>query len=200
MLLAKGIAQDTLDNCLRVVQGDVRDAAAVTSTLVRDGNAATFVLSGIGMIPGWNADTRVCQDATRSILDALRALRLPTDAPKPFMVAISTTGITSGPRDVPLLFMPLYHVALAAPHRDKRVMEDLVTQADQEGGPVSGFCLPRPSLLTSGTEPGTVRVGSEEAPAVGYTISRNDVGKWIFEQCIMGDAHSWSGKKPTLTY
>ena len=199
MLLAKSIPQATLDAKLHITQGDVRDAAAVQSTLVHNSKPVNTIVSGIGMIVGRNADMTICQDSTREILNALGQLALPT-AQRPFLTVISTTGISNGPRDVPLLFTPLYHVALATPHKDKRVMEELVVEAGREGTKISGYCLVRPSLLIDWKNPGALRVGSEAEPAVGYTIKRDDVGKWIFEECIQGDPQRWKDTKPTLTY
>ena len=199
MLLAKGVPQATIDSKLHIAEGNIRDTAAVRAMLVHDGRPVSMIISGIGPHPTQNFDKTLCQDAARIILDVLDTLALPA-AQRPFFVAVSSTGISSGPRDVPLLFTALYHVLLAIPHRDKRVMEDLILEADREGNKISGFCIVRPSLLIDWSSKGTVRVGSEEAPAVGYTIARDDVGKWIFEQCIQGDPKRWSGKKPSLTY
>jgi hypothetical protein len=71
---------------------------------------------------------------------------------------------------------------------------------------VSGWSMVRPSLLTNGKALGTdkVRVGTEKEPAVGYTISRDDVGLWIWEKMLKGEGvegvEAWKGTKPTLTY
>jgi len=41
--------------------------------------------------------------------------------------------------------------------------------------------------------------GGGGAPAVGYTISRDDVGKWIFESFVK-EGKAWVGQKVSLTY
>lgn len=66
---------------------------------------------------------------------------------------------------------------------------------------ISGWVMVRPSLLTNGAAlgEGSVRVGREEKPAVGYTISREDVGKWIFDNFVRGEG-KWVGEKVSLTY
>ena len=226
MLLGKDVSQATIDAQLHITKGDVRDVNAVKTTLARDGLPVQAVLSGIGMLPTWsNWDPTVCQDSARTIIAALDTLKVPAGTQRPFLVVISTTGITSGPRDVPLAFTLLYHAVLAVPHRgmfplsqfhpqphfrsselmrvppakDKRAMEELIVVADKEGNKISGFCFVRPSLLIDWSNPGTVRVGTEEAPAVGYSITRADVGRWIFEECIKGDPYRWNGKKTSLT-
>ena len=145
-------------------------------------------------------DTTICQVGMRSVLTALKEVVGEMRRP-PHLVAISTTGVSGGKRDVPVLFGPLYHVLLAKPHVDKRAMEKLVEGAAVEGS-VAGFTLVRPSLLSNGKELGMekVRVGTEEDPAVGYFISRLDVGRWIFEELIVRDRGRWNGKKVSITH
>lgn len=198
MLLAKGIAQPTIDAYLSVTKGDVKDLSAVKEALQPSGACVNIIVSGIGMVLGKNADSKICQTATRSILSAVDELAPPK---RPFLVTISTTGISNGPRDVPMLFTPLYHVLLRTPHEDKVVMERLIVEA-AAARKVSGYTLVRPALLTSGKERGMkqIRVGDEGRPAVGYTISRNDVGRWLFNELLEGDTKAWNGKKPSLTY
>lgn len=65
------------------------------------------------------------------------------------------------------------------------------------------FVIVRPSLLTNGKALGgtKIRTGTEERPAVGYTISREDVGRWMFENLVRGDAGArYVGKKVIITY
>ncbi|MCJ1339795.1 hypothetical protein MMC09_005087 [Bachmanniomyces sp. S44760] len=204
-----------------------------------NGEMADLIISGIGMVmKGWSfkgIDTTICATATRTILTAIARLNYnaqnetrtaepepepegktaetKTVAKKPFFITMSTTGISHGPRDVPLLFLPLYHWLLATPHQDKRIMEDLVRRAssasssspasssaplnhsnsNNDSGPslqniLSGSVCVRASLLTNGPVLGTarIRVGNEADPAVGYTISREDVGGWIFGELVEG--------------
>ena len=44
----------------------------------------------------------------------------------------------------------------------------------------------RPTLLTDGEPVGQdkIRVGTEKSPEMGYTISRRDVGTWVFENVV----------------
>lgn len=165
---------------------------------------------------------------------------------KPLMVVVSTTGISSHGRDIPLLMLPLYHWMLPVPHADKRQMEKLLLDATTKNpatAPISGFVVVRPSLLTDGPLLGLskMRVGWEvengsgggggggsgknEAgasastgggstgnereekgrPAIGYTISRADVGNWITQEIIEAESpevacRKWAGKMVTLTY
>ena len=108
-------------------------------------------------------------------------------------------------RDLPLVMMPLYHVLLKNAHADKIQMEEAL-EAEMTKGKASairGFVLVRPSLLTDGKVRGlgSIRVGAEMAPAVGYTISREDVGGWMFDALVTnGDREEFLGRKVSLTY
>lgn len=75
----------------------------------------------------------------------------------------------------------------------------------EDGRAFCGWVSVRPSLLkgTNNIQTGqgwkTLRVGTEKAPAVGYTIERSDVGQWIYEEVIRRGGDEWVGKKVTLT-
>ncbi len=65
------------------------------------------------------------------------------------------------------------------------------------------FVVVRPSLLTNGKAVGgwKVRVGTEERPVVGYMISREDVGVWIFENLVVGGGgEGFVGQKVSITH
>lgn len=191
-----------------------------------------IILSGLGSVPVLNglnplrpitiADPTICQDGMKAIFDALHRVQTDGKAKKPLLIAISTTGVSSRGRDVPLAMTPLYHWLLAAPHEDKKAMEMVVVDAmtspsssAQSPAPtvptgIRGYVIIRPSLLTDGQMRGRekVRAGWEvenkteekPSPAVGYTISRADVGNWIYEELIGKDGDGWVGRMVTLTY
>ena len=80
---------------------------------------------------------------------------------------------------------------------DKRAMEALVRKSGEEN------LVVRASLLTDGEARGIVgvRQGSEEGPAVGYYISRKDVGEWIWERVLKrGTTGEFDGQAVTVTY
>lgn len=141
-------------------------------------------------------DPTICASAMAVLIDAIRHLAFPTP---PHLVAISSTGL-SPIRDVPLSYLFLYHVLLAIPHRDKKKMEDGVVAA-YHAGLVRSFVIVRPTLLTNGAEkgPDKVRAGREDAPEKGFTISRTDVGAWIFRELVRGDFEKWAEAKVSLT-
>lgn len=223
------VPQSVLDARLTVVQGDARDAQAVARALAAAGRVADVVVSGVGGAPRMQAsawapltldDPKVCGDGMIALLGALRALGAGTAAPgprregerrRPVVVAISTTGLAAR-RDVPWLLVPLYHWLLAVPHRDKKRMEELLVEGSRGADPVCDFVVVRPTLLVDGAARGReqVRVGWERAsgatageegpgPAVGYTVSRADVGRWVFEEVVKG-GRTWVGRCVTLTY
>lgn len=147
----------------------------------------------------------ICAEAITSILSALADLK---PLQKPLITVISTTGISAGRRDVPLLMLPLYKLLLHNAHQDKANMERLLAESLAEGASgkkeawIRGFVFVRPTLLTNGAAVGQpkLRVGTESKPAAGYTVSREDVGKWIFDEVLANEGRDrWVGEKVTLT-
>lgn len=101
------------------------------------------------------------------------------------------------------MFHPLYKLLLARPHKDKRDMENLLSAAAAAQEQIRDFVIVRCSFMTNGPVYGEakVRVGTEEKPEVGYTISREDVGKWIFDSVVKDEGRErWAGVKVCLTY
>ncbi|MCJ1282208.1 hypothetical protein MMC26_001531 [Xylographa opegraphella] len=203
MLLAKGVSQELIDSHLQIVKGDIRDMPTIKPALVLNSRIVDIIVSGLGSTPSLKAkvDWTICRDGVPNILEAVASLQSPTP---PFLAVISTTGISHGRRDVPLAFVPIYRVALASPHEDKRLMEDAVRKAasgTRDGRAlISGYTIVRPSLLVDWKEGAKLRVGTEEEPTLGYTVSRQNVGRWIYEDVIAEGGGKWSGKAVTLTY
>ncbi len=197
---------------LHLVEGNAHDEAALAKALVQPSDPAHLVdaiVFSIGAKPTLRgmSDPTVCEVGMKAVLAALRKVKGDgVSGGKPLLVAVSSTGISDAGRDLPLLMVPLYKVLLAGAHRDKKNMENLAIQGGEEG--LVEWTLIRGSLYTDGpaTE-GKVREGMEdvvkgvvESEAIGYTISREDVGKWVFENLIQGDAGKWAGKAATLSY
>ncbi|MCJ1439285.1 hypothetical protein MMC27_008677 [Xylographa pallens] len=203
MLLEKGVSQELINSNLQIIKGDIRDASTIKPALMLNGRIVNIIVSGLGSTPSLTAkvDWNICRDGVPNIIDAVASLNPTTP---PFLAVISTTGITKGPRDVPLAFIPFYHVALASPHEDKRLMEGAVLKAasklNNEQTLISGYTIIRPSFLVDWKEGTKLRVGTEEKPILGYTISRQSVGRWIYEDVIAEGGSKWSGKTVTLTY
>ncbi|KAI7152486.1 hypothetical protein KC349_g8961 [Hortaea werneckii] len=217
----KDVSPETLDKHLTIIQGDAKDVSAVKETLSlpagHPGNVVDKIISGIGGAPAfqWSliqpftlTDTTICQDAGLAILKALEELESTSreKTKKPILINVSTTGIPSPncPRDVPLLFVPLYHWALAVPHEDKKVLQKtLAAHMKSESPLLQGFVHVKPSLLMDGEAMGlqAVREGVEIEPAVGYTIRRADVGSWMFEKLVKGEVkREWMDRSVCITY
>lgn len=191
LLRQRGIPESDITDNLSIVAGNVTDVDAVRQTLIHNGCPVDLIVSGIGgkmvfdnpLKPTLDNPT-VCQDAIRTILAAARPLER-----KPMLITLSTTGISSKKRDLPCAMIPMYNWMLKAPHADKKVMESLVLEEMEKpvaDRAIENWVIVRPSLLTDGKGDGLdkVKVGVEEKPAVGYTISRNDVGLWMFERLV----------------
>lgn len=232
LLVDRNISEATITAHLTVYEGDIRDVNRVGKTLTvprktsgetNTSGVVDIIISGIGGTPVFTPnplrpsldDPTICQDAIATVLSALRAKAAAGGGgrgTKPFLAALSTTGISAQKRDVPLAMIPMYHWLLAVPHKDKKEMETLIQAevakpADQRV--IQDFLTVRPSFLTNGERRGTdkLRVGKEDAaeakPVVGYTISREDVGGWLFDEVVNGGSKRrdrWTGKKITITY
>lgn len=154
-------------------------------------------------------DPVVCQSSMSAIVASLRDLfsqPAHQERLRPFLTAVSTTGLAAQ-RDLPYVMVPVYRYFGAVMHDDKKIMEDMVVDAKAEGL-VRDFVLVRASALTNGSREGLekVRVGWEtekagdKGPAIGYTISREDVGGFIFEEVIKEQTGKYAGKKVSVTY
>ncbi|KAG8526542.1 uncharacterized protein KY384_008742 [Bacidia gigantensis] len=198
-LREKGVSDSAISSYLHITNGDVYDLSAVKGPLSHDGRTASTVFSGLGAYQ-MTGEIKICQDGVGKIFEALRELKT---AEKPVFVALSSTGLTRGgeKRDLPYAMYPMYHGLLKKPHVDKIKMEDLVMEEAGKGESViGGYVLTRASLLTNGKGGGKVRAGPENEPAIGYTISRNDVGEWMYKNLVKGDKGKWVGRKVSLTY
>jgi nucleoside-diphosphate-sugar epimerase len=208
--------------------------AVRSALLTSEGRLVDIVISCVGFVPSLKPtsksinpfknidDLHICEQGTKNILSAISDIKSdPAQSSSsvahgigheddinkvqgPLLVVLSTTGISSAGRDIPLLMAPLYHGLLGPPHVDKRAMEDLLRSSSSQP-----WVIIRPSLLRGdgkGEPTGKkIRVGIEkdgkhEKLAIGYTIKREDVGYWIFKEIVQGDWRRWVGRAVTLTH
>jgi hypothetical protein len=199
MLLARGVPQSTMSTHLTISAGDVLKVENAKSPLSLNGRPADIIISGIGIFAIREVNA-LCTNAITNIISAVHSL----NPSKKILIAISSTGITTtGPRDVPFLLMPLYHWLLKNPHEDKRRMEAaIVKEAQSTESAIGNFVIVRPTLLMNGKAEGgsKLRVGTDKKPAVGYTVSRDDVGLWMFENLVQGDNSEFLGEAPSITH
>ena len=96
--------------------------------------------------------------------------------------------------------VPLYHLLLKVPHRDKKIMEDRLVESGE------GFTIIHASLLVNGETKKEIRVGIEdpktgrESSAIGYTISREDTGKWVADNLVLRLDERYVNKIMMVTY
>ncbi|KAF2193105.1 hypothetical protein K469DRAFT_551686 [Zopfia rhizophila CBS 207.26] len=220
---AHSIPPSTLDALLTIHAGDIKKSSDIQKVLVPSANSGVLVdtiLFAVGGTPALQTsiikpitltDPHICEAGMSAVLAAIselekRGVSATKDGRKPLMVVISTTGVSSKKRDVPLLLYPLYHWMLQVPHADKKKMEELIF--NDNGAHIQDFVVVRPTLLTDGEPQGIskVRTGwewgvkkeAELGPTLGWSVGRRDVGEWIFRECIVKGG--WEGKCATLTY
>ncbi|KYK56606.1 hypothetical protein DCS_03607 [Drechmeria coniospora] len=168
-------------------------------------DAVHFSVGGTVSFPSFSMDDPdVCKKAAKALLDALDTLRNDDGATgRPLLVVISTTGISTLGRDVPIPLVPFYHYALRVPHEDKRVVEKTLFACQER------FVLVRPSLLNDSSRTDRpVRVHVEgpatgiERCEIGYFISRNEVGRWTFDNLLekADEQIEYEGKAVGLTW
>lgn len=222
------IPPSAFDTNLTIHAGNVKVVGDVKKALVSPKSPAHLVdtiVFGVGGSPRlqWSLftpitldDQHVCETGISTVLAALASLAdegidTTVNGAKPVVVAVSTTGVGEGKRDVPILLWPLYHWLLQVPHEDKRAMEHVLFGATRDNS-IMDFVIMRPTLLTDGPARGIekVRVGwewgirggegreEEHGPELGFTVGRNDVGVWIFHEVVKKG--NWYGKCVTLTY
>ncbi|KIW73617.1 hypothetical protein PV04_01720 [Phialophora macrospora] len=170
-------------------------------------------------------DPHVCATAATTLttaLDEIYAEGGGASAPetqqqvRPLLTFISTTGISRGPEDVPFWIRFLYHQMLTIPHVDKKQMEDIYradADANADHRLFRAIVGVRPTLLTPldnspadyrdvvGLE--KIRAGTEQKPAVGYSVKRGDVAQWVWEfvvkEAVEGRTGKWEGEMVSLT-
>jgi hypothetical protein len=190
---------------LDIVEGSVYDAKAVSSCLLKkDGNLVDEILFSIGAKPVLLKmtldDPKVCQVGVNVVLECVAELRSKGATGRPLIVALSTTGTSRFGRDYPLALFLIYSYALKVPHEDKVAMEEKLAESGED------FCIVRASLLVNGKSETPVRVGVEDpktgrqSQEIGYTISREDAGRWIAENLILQRNADYVNKIASITW
>ncbi|KAI1454887.1 NAD(P)-binding protein [Annulohypoxylon moriforme] len=214
---------------LKVVQGNAHDVAAVAQCLFPSSSPSTstsapnatvskpvdMVMSSIGgqfqFAKMTIDDPNVCENGMKTLLEAIDKVRRDNATVlgeagqaqwRPRIVVVSTCGISKAGRDFPLATLPIYKFMLKVPHEDKLAMESLLTGAAVEKA--YSYSIVRPSLLTDPAVPDRkIRVGIDDKPPVGYGISRDDTGRWIFENLLNveeGQGGAYENRVVTITW
>ncbi|KAJ5396452.1 hypothetical protein N7509_004565 [Penicillium cosmopolitanum] len=191
---------------LKIIEGNALDIKAVSQCLdAGNGKLVDFIVSTIGSRPVWAKwkmsieDPTVCQNAMANVLEALAQLRNAGLTGNPHIIPFSTTGMSKYGRDYPIVLAFFYLVLLKVPHEDKQAMEDKLINSGES------YTIVRGSLLTNGETTRTVRVGIEddktgrESEAIGYTITREDAGKWVLENLVSQRDEKYQNKILMIT-
>ena len=190
---------------LQVIEGNAHDGDAVRRLITaKNGRLVDQIVFTIGgAFDFWRFtidDPEVCRNGMSTLLAAIDRARNSGSLGKPHILVCSTTGISKFGRDVPLLMVPLYHILLKVPHADKEIMESRLWDSGEN------FTIVRASLLTDGDSETPIRVGIEdpktgrESSAIGYTISREDAGKWIANNVVLEPNSVYLNKIAMITY
>ncbi|ORX47447.1 hypothetical protein DM01DRAFT_1410203 [Hesseltinella vesiculosa] len=169
---------------LTLVKGSADDKDAVRRAVEN----ADVVVFSIGSAPTKTmqmADPDVCARCSKVLLDVVSEM----DKKPNRIIFVSSTGVTDK-SEVPLLLRPLYKLLISKAHEDKRAMEEVVHAKN----PVDHIIV-RPSMFTDGAQTEKYRTSSERL--VGYTVSRADVGHFMFTQCL--DKDTWLNKSVIVT-
>lgn len=219
-LESQGLTSSMLSSQLTIITGNALDTSSVKSLLTANntpGHIVSQIVSGLGAAPSfvWNwrnplacaaiDQPTLCGDAAQTLVTALDELYNANPKlrqRKPKLTFVSTTGISSGPEDVPVGLQTLYHNILAMPHKDKREMERVFCTATVFGGIVGV----RPTLLTGAVSVDggygweKIRAGRMQQPVLGWTVNRSDVGEWMWMN-VVGDEdkrRDWEGEMISL--
>jgi hypothetical protein len=222
-----GITDAVLSERLHIVKGDATVVADVKRTLLgqadnsnTEPNLVDAIVSGIGAYPQRKKGTllsfemdnaQITEQSTTALVSALREIHTEQHpVHKPVVTVISTTGLATpagSKEDVPFGLQTLYHSLLAEPHKDKKRMEEILSEKEN-AALFQGVIITRPTLLSGdgivkvdGVRK-TVKAGTEDAPAKGYLISRADVGGWIWENVLKSEqrGEKWYGRRVSLAY
>ncbi|KAI0840372.1 NAD(P)-binding protein [Hypoxylon sp. FL0890] len=193
---------------LIVIQGNAHDSSAVARCLVAHERPVDTIVSSIGGVFQFSCmtidDPQVCQKGMAALLEAISKLRQEhalTEAQwRPRIVVVSTCGISKAGRDFPLATLPIYKFMLKVPHADKVEMERLLLGGTGDKGYT--YTIVRPSLLNDDAQSERrIRSGIDDKPPVGYAISRDDTGRWIFENLLNPESQAeYANKVVTITW
>src|SRR6266581_5854727 len=152
---------------VRVVRGDVLDAASVDHALVNQ--EAVLVALGTATRRG---SPQVLPQGIRHILDAMETHGVRR------IVVLSAAGALHEPAGTAFggLGLALARAAIPGVYREHRAMLEELRKRDLD------WIAVRPVILTNGPRTGRYRVVSEGIPRGGYRISRADVADFMIQQ------------------
>ncbi|KAJ6163192.1 hypothetical protein N7497_003171 [Penicillium chrysogenum] len=175
---------------LKVIKGNAHNISAVSQCIqTDDGRIIDVIVSTIGARPrGMTVDDPdVCKKGAATLLRSSS----PASKHRGLLPLRSRCSYRYGA-----------HLLLVCqcPRADKVVMEDRFAQSGE------AFTILRASHLVDGESNKAIRVGIEdpktgpESRAIGYTISREDAGRWLAENLVLKMDAKFLNKNVTVTY
>lgn len=172
---------NVVHNHLRVLRGDVLDAASVYRAVAgRDA-----VLSALGPSP--RKTSPVLSQGVRHILDAMEKHRVRR------IVVLSAAGALREPAGSPMgnIGLRFFRTVLSAVYEEHRKMLEEIQRRDLD------WIAVRAVLLTKGPPKSRYRVAVEGIPRWGFRISRADVADFMIRQLTSDE---FVRKMPAIAY
>lgn len=219
LVIIKGNAHSVDDLARALVRPNPSSSSSSTGTGTSPspGSLVDIVHFSIGVRPDAllrMPDPDVTKKGMSALLEALTRIRSsspsqkdhPASTSKPLISVVSGAGIVADRtvRDYPLPLWPLFRLALGVPHADKAAMEARLLASGER------FVLSRPSMLLDADCPRReVRVGLQDprtgepeggSHLMGYVVSRQAVGRWIWDNLYSKEVCPYEGKGVVLTW
>lgn len=216
LLKGAGVDNNVIESCLTIHCGNALDVLAIKKALViqsgEDVQLPNTIISGLGGAPKFRFNLppldidqpAICRTGAAVLVTALSDIYSTYPelrASMPLLCFISTGGCSPGEDDVAWAIRLLYHTLLYIPFKDKKEM-DTIFFGEESSRLFKAVIAVKPTLLTDGPELGSekLKVGRRQEGVSGYTVSRKDVGAWIYRSVVLGEGKGLEGEMVTLTY
>ena len=163
---------------LKVVKGDVLDAAAVDAAIADQD--AVLVALGVGRSGG-----TVLSQGTLNIVNAMRKHEVKR------LVVESSYGVAESFGEASFTCRFLLNRLLKATYADKAKQEEIIRRSGLE------WVIVRPPRLTNGFGTRNYRIGEHVRLGVRHSVSRSDVANFMLQ---MTRDSAWLSKAPTMWY
>ncbi len=169
------------DANLKIVKGDIRDAASVKETVV--GQEAVCICIGI---PPTRKPIDIYSQGTLNVLAAMKG------SPKMKLVAVTGIGAGDSKGHGGFFYDKIINpLLLGTIYQDKNKQESIIKASD------SNWLIVRPGFLTNGAKTGQYRVIDDLTNITAGNISRSDVADFILKQLV---TPTHFRKTPLLSY
>lgn len=211
-----GVSSSKIEQFLTIWTGNSTDVSILKEVLLSGSTdhqeLPGIIISGLGgapklqfSLPPVTIDQpHICEDSAAALVAALSETYTQhpsTQFSKPLLCYVSTGGMYRGQDDVPTLIRMLYSYVLNVPWQDKKAMEK-VFLGEMGRETFRTLVTVKATMLTDGPELGgdAMKVGTRTHLAPGYSISRKDIGGWIYRNVLLGGGEGWDGELVSLSY